>query len=619
MEKQENGHDKDQMLGITASKDSGLEIEDIEKADNGTFVSKEVEEEEEPDKTFLDTIRHNIHRHRRIIKQVSFGLIHVVVGVYFGFASNHYIVSEDSNSSEIDEEGRCWGKCGIQFCDGYGMLVLLVGFIYFGLFYYFIFKPYVGKPLYKRLVRFCKERLSFLGNSRIIKLILVLLVLAALAIFLYFETKDTPEKLTSLTAPVVFLLCGYIFSTDRQAIKWRPVILGLIAQFLLGVVCIRWEVGRSIFQCLGDKVATFLHFTNNGSKFVFGDQLINDQIFAFAILPVIFFFSFFISILYYLKVMQWVIMKLGWILQTMLGTTVCESVIAAANIFLGMSESPLLVRPYLKLLTHSELHAIMSSGFATVSGTVLAAYMSFGADPALLITSSVMAAPGALAIAKLYFPESEESKTKSSNIEMAASEDSSILDAASKGAANAIEIVLGIIANLVAFVSFIAFINAVVAWLAYLVGQEDITFEWIFAKLFIPLAWMLGIEWADCDIVAKVIASKTIINEFVAYERLGHYKDLKAITPRSVGITTFAICGFANPSSLGILIGTLSAMAPQRRSVITGVAVRAFIVGCIICFMSASFAGLLITEEMLADMQGTTTPAPSVNSTQSLI
>lgn len=221
-----------------------------------------------------------------------------------------------------------------------------------------------------------------------------------------------------MIAPCCFILLGYIFSTDRSAIKWRIVITGITCQFILGIICIRWKVGRDIFDCIGSKVSTFLSFSDEGSSFVYGNTLIDQGIFAFAILSIIYFFSFFISILYYMGVMQWMVMKLGWILQQILGTTVCESVTAAANIFLGMSESPLLIRPYIKILTASEIHSIMVSGFATVSGSVLAAYLNFGASAAHLITSSVMAAPATLAISKLYMPETEKSKTTSDNIEM---------------------------------------------------------------------------------------------------------------------------------------------------------------------------------------------------------
>ncbi|KAI8128428.1 hypothetical protein FF38_10023 [Lucilia cuprina] len=518
-------------------------------------------------------------------------ILHAAVGAYFGYATYYY----------IDQKDECYYgyelQCSIRFCSGYGFLVLLLGFIYLGLIYYYIFKPMVGRRLHRHYLRPLDKWWMKVSRTRFISGVLIGLLLLVLVIFLYFETKDEPEKLISLIGPCCFILLGYIFSTARSAIKWRIVITGIACQFFLGVICIRWSVGRSIFECIGNKTATFLSFADEGSRFVYGDTIIDQGVFAFAILSVIFFFSFFISILYYLGAMQWVVLKLGWILQQILGTTVCESVTAAANIFLGMSESPLLIRPYIKKLTASEMHSIMVSGFATVSGTVLAAYLSFGASAAHLITSSVMAAPATLAISKLYMPETEESKTTSDNIELEKSEDSSILDAASNGASNAVPIVLGIISNIVAFVAFIAFLNAVVNWFGTLVGVDYIDFEWLFSKIFIPLAWIMGVPWEDCDAVAKVIATKSIINEFVAYEKLGVLITSKAIGARSAGIATFAICGFANPSSLGILIGSLGAMAPKRRGFITSVAFRAFIVGSIVCFMSASFAGILMQNE----------------------
>ncbi|XP_022221556.2 LOW QUALITY PROTEIN: solute carrier family 28 member 3 [Drosophila obscura] len=530
----------------------------------------------------------------RIVKISVYILLHLLVVGYFSYATYHY---NDITNYECSWNSSGNPLCGINWCSGYGMLLLVLGFIYIGMFYYYIFKPRVGLWLHREYLKPAARKWHNFSRTRAVSLACIALLLVFLAIFLYFETKDEPQKLVSLVAPCFFILCGYCFSTKRSAIKWRIVITGITCQFLLGIFCIRWEVGRNIFDCLGQKVATFLDYAKDGAQFVFGDFLIKAEVFAFAILPVIFFFSFFISILYYMGAMQWVVIKLGWILQQILGTTVCESVTAAANIFLGMSESPLLIRPYINKLTKSEIHSIMVSGFATVSGTVLAAYLSFGASAAHLITSSVMAAPATLAISKLYMPETEESQTTSESIELEKSQDSSLLDAASSGASNAVPIVLGIIANIVAFVAFVAFLNGIVNWLGYLVGVDDIDFEWIFSKLFIPLVWAMGVPSQDCNLVAKVVATKTIINEFVAYERLGAYIQAGEITARSGGIATFAICGFANPSSLGILIGSLSAMAPNRRSTITSVAFRAFVVGSIVCFVSASFAGILLQED----------------------
>uniref|UniRef100_A0A1B0DND1 Uncharacterized protein n=1 Tax=Phlebotomus papatasi TaxID=29031 RepID=A0A1B0DND1_PHLPP len=401
-----------------------------------------------------------------------------------------------------------------------------------------------------------------------------------------------------------------------MVINWRPVVMGTILQFLLGLFCIRWDIGRSIFDCIGHKVTTFLNYANQGAEFVYGEFLISSGVFAFVVsifsvlvvLTVIFFFSFMISVLYYLGVMQWVVIKLGWILQVCLGTTVCESVNAAANIFLGQTESPLLIRPYLKKLTLSEMHAIMTSGFATVAGSVLAAYISFGANPAYLITATVMAAPGSLCYSKLFYPETEKSITSSDNIEMEKTTDSSILDAATNGAVTAISLVLGIIANLIAFVSFVAFINGLLGFFGNLVGADDISLELIFGKIFLPLAWIIGVPDQDCDRIGQIIGIKTVVNEFVAYKALGDAisegvanPDV-ALHPRSIAICTFAICGFANPSSLGIMIGGLGAMAPERRSAITAVAIRGFIAGTCVCFITASIAGILMADNMFSEM-----------------
>ncbi|XP_030246866.1 solute carrier family 28 member 3 [Drosophila navojoa] len=544
----------------------------------------------------LSVDRRETQENSEINKWIKRGLhliLQIAIVGYFVYATYHY---HDINEYDCKYDSSI-PLCGIRFCTGYGMLVLLLGFIYLALFYYLIFKPKLGLFLHKNYLHPAAVKWHIFLRKRAVSIACIVLLLALLVIYLVFETKDEPKKLYSLVAPCFFILCGYVFSTKRSAIKWRIVITGITCQFLLGIICIRWEVGRKIFECLGNKVATFLGYATDGARFVFGDYLIAEEVFAFAILPVIFFFSFFISVLYYLGAMQWVVIKLGWILQQILGTTVCESVTAAANIFLGMSESPLLIRPYIQKLTKSEIHSIMVSGFATVSGTVLAAYLSFGASAAHLITSSVMAAPATLAISKLYMPETEVSQTSSDTIELEKSEDASLLDAASSGASNAVPIVLGIIANIVAFVAFVAFLNGLVSWLGMLIGHEEVDFEWIFSKIFMPLAWAMGVPWADCDKIAKVVATKTIINEFVAYERLGALIDNGEIKARSAGIATFAICGFANPSSLGILIGSLSAMAPNRRGMITSVAFRAFIVGSIVCFISASFAGILLQEE----------------------
>uniref|UniRef100_A0A1B0GGV0 Putative concentrative na+-nucleoside cotransporter cnt1/cnt2 n=1 Tax=Lutzomyia longipalpis TaxID=7200 RepID=A0A1B0GGV0_LUTLO len=304
------------------------------------------------------------------------------------------------------------------WCHGYGFLIILMVLIYVGLIYFQIIKRFWGRQIAKSAIEPFTKFIRKLFSSRFVRVGAVLIVLAAFVVYLVFETTDNRNRLRGLVGIAVILGFGFIFSKHPSYVNWRPVIMGTILQFLLGLFCIRWDVGRSIFDCIGQKVTTFLNYANDGAQFVYGEFLISEGVFAFFVLTVIFFFSFMISVLYYLGVMQFVVIKLGWILQVCLGTTVCESVNAAGNIFLGQTESPLLIRPYLKKLTYSEMHSIMTSGFATVAGSVLAAYISFGANPAYLITATVMAAPGSLCYSKLFYPETEKSATSSDNIEM---------------------------------------------------------------------------------------------------------------------------------------------------------------------------------------------------------
>ncbi|XP_052859792.1 solute carrier family 28 member 3-like [Anopheles cruzii] len=526
-------------------------------------------------------------RKQTSVKRVTVTVATHGAGVtFFGFATKHF----------VEHESLCSDNCDIQWCSGYGMLVLLVGFIYLSLLYFLVLKPSVG-PVVKRGLEPTKAALSKIFHKPLAIVFSVVAVLTAFAIFLYFDSHQDINRLMPLAGMVVLLALSFLVSKHPTKVNYRPVVVGLLVQILLGLLCIRWDVGRSIFQCVGVKVDTFLRYSNVGASFVYGDALINQYaVFAFSVLSVIYFFSFFISILYYLGAMQWFVLKLGWVVQCVLGTTVCESIMAAANIFLGISESPLIIRPYLKDLTHSELHSIMSSGFATVSGTVLAAYISFGASPGHLITASVISAPAVLCIAKIVYPEVEESKTSSDNIQFEKSTDTSLVDAACNGANAATPLILGIIANLIAFASFVAFTDGILGWLGMLVGVEMVSLEMLWGYILRPLAYVMGVSWEDSGRIGEIIGVKTVVNEFVAYERLGALIQNGTITQRSATIATYAICGFANPASLGISIGALSAMAPSRRSAITSVSFRAFFTGSVTCFMTACIAGLLITE-----------------------
>ncbi|CAG0898788.1 unnamed protein product, partial [Cyprideis torosa] len=423
----------------------------------------------------------------------------------------------------------------------------------------------------------------------------------------YNRDKDLPwdwcgcEALFGWTL-IDCLLASYpcIQSRFFKTVRWRHVIWGMGLQFVFGLLILRWEVGKSVFKCIGDKVGTFLGYSDSGSGFVYGylvdgsplgkDGPTFPTIFAFKVLSVIFFFSFCINILYYYGIMQWVVIKVGWLLQVSVGTTAAESMNAAANIFVGQTEAPILIKPYLSLMTKSELHAVMTGGFATIAGTVLAAYIDFGVDPAHLLSASVMSAPAALAYAKLFYPETKKTRTSAEDIKIEKGSEANALDAAARGASNAITLVANICANLIAFVSFVAFLNAVVEWLCLLVGWEGVTFEFLIGRIFMPLAWCLGVPWKDCGKVGELIGLKTVVNEFVAYDKLQEFTKAQAISERSIVISTYALCGFSNLASVGIQLGGLGAMAPDRRSDLSRVVFRALIAGSMACFLTACIA-----------------------------
>uniref|UniRef100_A0A3Q3WWZ6 Uncharacterized protein n=1 Tax=Mola mola TaxID=94237 RepID=A0A3Q3WWZ6_MOLML len=342
---------------------------------------------------------------------------------------------------------------------------------------------------------------------------------------------------------------------------------------------------------VGDGATIFLAFTDVGSKFVFGESY-TEHPFVFKVMPILVFLSSVISILYYIGFMPWLICKIGFIMQATMGTSPTESVAAAGNIFLGQTDSVLLIRPYLSKLTRSEIHAVMTGGFAGLSGTILGVYISFGVEATHLLTASVMSAPASLAIAKMFWPETETSKS------------TNILEAASQGATSAVGLVATIVANLIAFMALLAFFDAVLSWFGGLLDCPQLSFSLISSYMFMPLSFMMGVSWEDCFIVAELIGIKTFINEFVAYQKLSvlikrrkaggpeYVNNIKQyISVHSETIATYALCGFSNFASLGMLIGALSSMAPNRRTDISSCGFRSLIAGSVSCFMTACIAG----------------------------
>ncbi|XP_046655316.1 solute carrier family 28 member 3-like [Daphnia pulicaria] len=495
----------------------------------------------------------------------------------------------------------------IDWCGGVGMLIILTVIVYCGLFYYKVFKPHWGDSAYSRVILPLTLILERCWSYRFLRLLVIAGGVAGFTVGLVLDTAGDRDRLYSLIGLAVFLLFGWIFSKHPSQIKWTQVIWGMILQFLFGLMVLRWKTGQQVFACLGDRVSIFLKYTDAGSGLVYG-HLVTDQndsgiplgtIFAFKALSVIFLFSFMVNILYYYGVMQLIVQKVGWFLQVSVGTTATESINCAANIFLGQTEAPLAIKPLLPLLTKSELHTVMTSGFATISGSVLSAYISFGISASHLLSASVMSAPAALSFAKLFYPETEESQTKAEDIKVPKGKEANALDAAAQGASNAVFMVINICANLIAFLAFIAFLNGIISWMGGLLGAPYVTFEYLVGKCFIPLAWIMGIPAEECDQIGHVVALKTIVNEFVAYRQLSEYMAKGLVSKRSETIATFALCGFSNPGSIGIQIAALGSMAPSRQTDLAQVAFRAFVSGSIACFMTACVAGTLIPSSSL--------------------
>ncbi|XP_071791943.1 solute carrier family 28 member 3-like isoform X2 [Asterias amurensis] len=476
------------------------------------------------------------------------------------------------------------------------MVLFIISCIAFGLFLYGVIRDYAGKDIYNAT---CKPGGNFVDKYwRYIRWPLYFGLVAAVGVALFFLCRDNPVQLISAGGLVVFVLFTYVFSKHPRSVKWRPVVWGLALQFILGLFILRTSIGFQVFEFLGDLVQTFLNFTDEGSRFVFGDSY-QDHFFAFKVLPVVIYFSACISVFYYLGVMQVVIAKLAWLMQKTMHTSASESLNAAGNIFIGQSEAPLLIRPYLPKMTRSELHAVMTGGFATIAGSVLGAYISFGISASHLLSASVMSAPAALAIAKLFYPETEISQTRTAaQVKLPKGEERNVIEAASSGASTAVMLALNIGANLIAFLALLALFNGILGYLGVLVGIEGLSFELICSYLFIPIAFLMGVETQDCRVVAELIGTKTFLNEFVAYERLAEYishrgTDEISLSDRSEVIATYALCGFANLSSIGIQLGGLTPMAPSRRGDFAAVAIRSLVAGTIACFMTACIAGVL--------------------------
>ncbi len=406
-------------------------------------------------------------------------------------------------------------------------------------------------------------------------------------------------RFTGLLGLLVILGAAWLCSAHKRAVKLRIIGWGLGLQFVFALLVLKTDFGK-IFQAIGAGVNAMLGYTEAGASFVFGDALGRGSgpygvIFAFQVLPIVIFIASFFAILYYIGIMQWIVRIMAVGMQKVMGVSGAESLNVAASIFMGQTEAPLTIRPFLANLTESELFTIMASGMAHVSGSVMAAYVKIaGVEIQHLLTAVIMTAPATIMLAKIFVPETEKPLT-AGRVEVKIEKTAvNVIDAAAQGASDGLHLALNIAGMLIAFLALIAMVNGILGGLHGLphMGWLPQSMEKIFGVIFAPVAWIMGVPWKDAGAIGDLLGTRLVLNEFVAFLKLGPMK--ASLDPRSFVIATYALCGFANFSSIAIQIGGIGALAPSRKSDLARLGLRAVAAGSMANFMSACIAGMLL-------------------------
>ena len=406
-------------------------------------------------------------------------------------------------------------------------------------------------------------------------------------------------RYTGILGLLTMLGLAYAFSTNRRAIRVKTVLWGLSLQIVFAIFVLRIEFGQWLFQEAGKGATHVLNYAFVGSAFVFGDLGKQHNgpgfVFAFQVLPVVIFICAFFAILYYFGVMQFVIRIAAWLMTRIMGASGAESLNVAASIFMGQTEAPVTIRPFLPDLTRSELMTVMTSGMAHVSGSIMAAYFAYGAEPKHVLSAVIMTAPGTILVSKMLVPETEQPKTAGRVVmpeEEPGKEKENLLGAIARGTGDGLHMALNIGAMLIAFLALIALVDGIFGGIHHYLSWFPESVETIFGFVFAPIAWVIGIPKHDCSAIGNLLGTRMVLNELVAFTKLGQIKS--TIDPRSFTIATFALCGFANFSSIGIQIGGIGALAPNRRGDLARLGIRAMLAGTMANLMSASIAGMLL-------------------------
>lgn len=404
------------------------------------------------------------------------------------------------------------------------------------------------------------------------------------------------DRLVSLLGLLVMISVAFALSENRKAIQWRTVITGILLQAVFGLFILKTSFGRNLFDTIGQGFNAILGYTTEGAKFLFGGLAVPSDslgfIFATMVLPTIIFMSALMSVLYHIGVMQKVVELVARVMMKVMKTSGAESLAAAANIFVGQTEAPLVIKPFVEKMTKSEIMCLMTGGMATVAGGVLAAYVGFGIDAGHLLAASVMSAPAALVCAKLMVPEVEASTTAGVVKVDLPKVSANVVDAAATGASDGLRLAANVAAMLLAFIALIAMLNGILGGIGGLVGFPQLSFELLMGYINAPVAWVIGVPWEDCFTVGSILGKKIVLNEFVGYLDLIQAK--AQISERSAILTTYALCGFSNFSSIAIQIGGIGTLAPGKRPMLAKYGIKSMIGGTLACYMTACIAGLFI-------------------------
>jgi CNT family concentrative nucleoside transporter len=401
-------------------------------------------------------------------------------------------------------------------------------------------------------------------------------------------------KLTGLLGIAAILAIAFLFSYNRKKIRIKTVVWGLGLQFVFALLVLKTPAGQATFRWIGEKITQLLGFARFGSSFVFGELGTPGNTvatFAFQVLPTIIFIAALFAILYYLGIMQLLVLAFARVMTRFMGASGAESLNVAASIFMGQTEAPLTIRPFLSSMTKSEIMTVMTSGMAHISGGMMAAYIAFGIEARHLLTAVIMTAPGTIMIAKMLVPETETPKTAGNVSLKIERTDVNIIDAAARGTSEGFHLALNVGAMLIAFLALIALVNAVLGFVPLGNGQH-LSMQWIFGRIAAPLAWLMGVPWKDSFEVGNLLGTRLVLNELIAYSQLGPLKE--TLDPRSFVIATFALCGFANLSSIAIQIGGIGSLAPDRKHDLALLGFRAVAAGTLANFVSACIAGMLL-------------------------